>query len=354
MPPKKQQPTYFDALTFQPLESPPPDALRLGATPAASYLVGPALFDPQINGYAGVDFQDPDVTAAGLEHAVETLRREGCPHILLTLVTTEPTATLDQLRRLSAFIAQSPLLSSSILGIHLEGPFISADQAYAGAHPAALTRDPQWSLFLRWQKASGGRVRLVTLAPEREGSLEFIAHAVRSGVAVSLGHTDATSAQLWAAAEAGAWLFTHLGNGCPGLLARHDNIIQRVLAVPDLQVMVIADGIHIPPPALANLLRALGPARVALTTDAMAAASSPPGRYRMGELEVVVGADRVVRNPSGSGLAGSALRPIDGLYNVIRFGGLGADAAWRAWIRLRRQLFPDLVPPTIMVPFTTG
>lgn len=350
----KKQKLYYDALNFMPLAGPPPDAVRIGDGTASSYLVGPALFDPQVNGYAGIDFQDPNVTAEGLEHAAEALRHDGCPHMLLTLVTATPAATLDQVRRIASFIAQSPHLASAILGFHLEGPFISADQAYAGAHPAELTLDPQWRLFARWQKAAGGRVRLVTLAPERDGALEFITQAARSGVAVSLGHTNAGSERLWAAAAAGASLFTHLGNGCPGMLARHDNIIQRALAVTDLQVLVIGDGIHVPPPALANLLRALGPARAVFTTDAMAAAGSPPGRYHIGGLAVVVGADRVVRNPSGAGLAGSALRPIDGLYNAIRFGGLGADASWRAWTRLRRQLFPELTAPPIMVPFALG
>lgn len=351
---KRAAAKYFDAFSFQPLEGAPAEAIAADGGGAPCYLVGPALFDPQVNGFGGVDFQNPDITLEALEHAANELRRAGCPQMLATLVTAAPDALTEQFRRIADCIERSERLREAILGFHLEGPFISPDPPYAGAHPAALTRDPDWKLFTRWQKASGGRIRLVTLAPERAGAAEFTRQAARSGVTVSLGHTNASAAQLWAAVEAGARLFTHLGNGCPGELPRHDNIIQRALAIPDLLASVIPDGIHVPPPSLANLLRALGPGRFVFTTDAMSAAGAPPGRYNFGPLETVVGADRIVRNPGANSLAGSALRPIDGLYNAIRFGGLGADAAWRGWTRLRAQLCPGVAAPQLMIPFGMG
>jgi N-acetylglucosamine-6-phosphate deacetylase len=342
---------YFHALEFHPLDAPPAGAWRLGDGKAASYLVGPAFFDPQVNGYGGVDFQDADVSAEALEHAVLELRKAGCAHLLMTLITAAPDFTRDQLARLGGLLGQSALLREAILGFHLEGPFISAEQAYAGAHNARYTRDPDWEMFAGWQAAAGGRIRMVTLAAERAGAAEFIGKATRSGVLVSLGHSNATTEDLWVAVHAGARMFTHLGNGCATQMPRHDNIIQRVLAIPELSASLIADGIHIPPLALSGYLRVLGPARLVLITDAMAAAGAPAGRYRIGEMTVKVGEDRVVRNVNGQGLAGSALRPLDGFYNAIRFGGLGADAAWRGWTRLRRQIAPDVDVPTIMVPF---
>jgi N-acetylglucosamine-6-phosphate deacetylase len=352
---------YYDALTFQPLAAPPPGALIISPSSGSDHpqsaicnpqsLVGPAFFDPQVNGYAGADFQDPNLTRDALEHAVRALQQVGCAHLLATLVTAAPAALTEQFRLLASLIDQSALLRSAILGFHLEGPFISADQFYAGAHPAAFTCDPDWRLFTRWQKASGNRIRLVTVAPEREGSVDFIRRAAHSGVWVSLGHTNATSGQLQAAVAAGARLFTHLGNGCPGMMPRHDNIIQRGVALHSLFASVIPDGIHIPPPALGNLLRALGPGRIVFTTDVMAAGGMPPGRFRLGGIEVMVGTDGAVRNPSGHGLAGSSLNPLQGFYNAIRFGGLGADAAWRGWTHLRDAMFPGVEPPALVVPF---
>lgn len=347
----KNKNVYYDALRYQRLDAPPPGALRVGDGAAGTCLVGPAFFDPQVNGYGGVDFQDDNVTAEALEHAVAALRRDGCAHILATLITDAPDAIRDRLRRLGSLLEQNARLREAILGFHLEGPFISSDPAYAGAHPAGMTRDPEWALLARWQRASGGRIRMLTLAPERAGAVEFIRRAARGGLWVGLGHTDATSEQIRAAAGAGARIFTHLGNGCPTLLARHDNIIMRALAAHEMLVSVIPDGIHVPPPALGEWLRLIGPGRLILTTDAAAPAGAPPGRYRLGALDVTAVPGQGIRNPLGNGLAGSNLRPIEGFYNATRFGGLGADAAWEAWTRLRRQMFPEIAPPALVVPF---
>lgn len=193
---------------------------------------------------------------------------------------------------------------------------------------------------------------MLTLAPEWSGSVPFIERVAGEGVTVALGHTDASFDELAASVQAGARLMTHLGNGCPGQLPRHDNIIQRVLALPTLMATLIPDGLHVPPPVLGNLVRTLGPARLAMTTDCMSAAGAPPGRYSLGKLELEVGEDRVVLLPGGSGhFAGSSLRMVDGFYNAIRFGGLDAVGAWRAWTCLRDQMFPGLEAPPLMVPW---
>jgi N-acetylglucosamine-6-phosphate deacetylase len=146
-------------------------------------------------------------------------------------------------------------------------------------------------------------------------------------------------------------MFTHLGNACPLLLPRYDNIIQRALSIPDLLVSLIPDGLHVPPVALGNLVRMLGPGRIVMITDAASPAGAPAGTYRMGDLELTVGPDRVVRFPGGENYAGSALTPVQGFYNAIRFGGLSADAAWYAWTRLRTMLFPGLNAPQLALPF---
>ena len=136
------------------------------------------------------------------------------------------------------------------------------------------------------------------------------------GIRVSLGHSNASSEMLRQAVKAGATGFTHLGNACPQLLDRHDNILWRALDTPGLTVSLIPDAIHVSPPLFRLLHRALSSEAIYYTTDAMAAAGAPPGRYTIGALEAEVGADQIVRQPGKSNYAGSALRPIDGVFRA--------------------------------------
>ncbi len=333
------------------MDSIPESILRIGDGSAATYLCGPAFFDPQINGFAGVDFQSSDMTREQLEHAVMALTRTGCAHFLLTVITACMDSLQSQFKLLASLLDESEILREKILGFHLEGPFISSKPGFHGAHPPEHVCDPDWIAFSRLQDSSGGRIRMVTMAPELEGTTGFIERAIKSNVLVSLGHTDASIEQLRAAVRAGARMFTHLGNGCPEQMHRHDNIIQRVLVVPGLLVSLIPDGIHLPPFLVTNLARALGASHTVMTTDAMSAASAPSGQYTLGPLQLTVGADRVVRHPSGMNFAGSCLTPIEGYYNLIRFGGFGAQEAWSAWTRLREYMFPEIQTPWLMVPF---
>jgi N-acetylglucosamine-6-phosphate deacetylase len=166
------------------------------------------------------------------------------------------------------------------------------------------------------------------MAPERPGTLEAVRQAVASGFVVSFGHTNAGTEDLRAAVEAGGRAFTHLGNGCPQTLDRHDNIIWRVLDEERLVAGLIPDGRHVAPPFFRALHRALGSSRIYWTTDAMAAAGAPDGRYSLGELEAEVGADRVVRNFATGGFAGSALAPIEGIRCGARMLGRRWQDVW--------------------------
>ncbi|MDP8243826.1 MAG: hypothetical protein P9L94_07075 [Candidatus Hinthialibacter antarcticus] len=342
-------PRYIDALTGARYPSQPEGAIVIGDKEAAEYLVGPALFDPQVNGFAGVDFMNPHLSFDDLERATLELRKAGCFHSLLTLITAAPEFLEAQFKTIHTYIEQSPLLRESILGFHLEGPFLSSEAGYIGAHPPQHTCGPDWDMFQRLQEAAGGMIRLVTLAPERSGSADFIRRAVGENILVSLGHTDAGIDDLQRAVDAGAHMFTHLGNGCPAQMHRHDNIIQRVLSLPELMVSIIPDGIHVPPWVLKSWVDYLGADRVVFTTDAMSAAGAPPGRYTLGAVEVEVGEDRVVRLPGTNNFAGSSLTPVEGLRNAINFAGLPPAAAWKTWTRLRDEMFPDVTPPEIAV-----
>jgi N-acetylglucosamine-6-phosphate deacetylase len=304
---------------------------------AENVWLAPALFDPQVNGFAGVDFQDDALTKDNLLKAVRALRSAACGQFFLTLTTDEWPALIERLKRARSLRRSSHELQSAIAGWHIEGPFLSAEPGYHGAHDPRLMLDPTPEHIRELRSAAGEDPLLVTLSPEREGSIPAIQLAVSLKIRVSLGHTDATAETLAAAVKAGATSFTHLGNGCPQKLDRHDNILLRVLETPGLIASLIPDTIHVSPPMFRLLHAGIERVstgsprdRICYTTDAMSAAGAPPGRYRIGKIETEVGADKIVRMPGGSNFAGSALRPIESVFNAARM----LDCSWRdAWTR---------------------
>ncbi len=288
----------------------------------------PALFDLQVNGFAGVDFQQAGMTREMLRRAVAELRRHGIHRIFLTLITDEIDALCGKLERIEQYRSEDPEIRETVAGYHIEGPYLSPKPGFRGAHPAEKMKAPDLAEFDRLHAAAGENIRIVTLAPEWEGSAEFIREVVSRGVAVSLGHTDASHDHIDRAIRAGATLCTHLGNGCPGELNRHDNVIQRLLARDELTACFIPDGIHIPPHALRNLFRAKPKGKTILTSDCMAAAGAPNGRYTLGGLEIEVGDDRVVRQPGQTNFAGSALTLEEGVLNFARWLDVPLEEAW--------------------------
>ena len=289
----------------------------------------PCLFDLQVNGFAGVDYQQGTLTRAQLRRSVVALRRHHMHRILLTLVTDGIDALCRKLARIEQFRETDPLITETIPGYHLEGPWLSPVSGYCGAHRPDMMRPPSLREFALLHEAARGRIRLITLAPELKGSTEFIAAVRRHGIVVSLGHTDANETEIDAAIIAGATLCTHLGNGVPGLLPRHDNVMQRLLARDELTACLIPDGLHLPPYVLKNFFRAKPPGKVVLTTDCISAAGAPPGRFAIGHLRVVVGSDGVVRQPGRSNFAGSSLVLDRGVENATRWLGVTRTAAWR-------------------------
>lgn len=288
----------------------------------------PALFDLQINGFYGVDFQrDPPISA--VRAACAALRRHKTHHILATFISDRSKNLTQRLALFESYRKADLLIRTTIVGYHLEGPYLSSLPGYRGAHPAAAMKDPDVRELDEWQQAAGGNLRLVTLAPERNGAAEFINVARQRGILVSIGHTDASEYQIDEAINAGASLCTHLGNGCPSLLHRHDNVIQRLAARDELTACLIPDGIHLPPPTFKNLFRAKPPNKVIFTADAMAAAGAAPGKYSLGDLELVVGTDGVVRQPGEANFAGSALTPEVGVERAASMLGLNYLQAWQ-------------------------
>jgi N-acetylglucosamine-6-phosphate deacetylase len=283
-------------------------------------VVLPGLFDLQVNGFGGVDFNGPDLTADRVAEALERMGKTGVTRCLPTLITS----SLDRFAASARVVAG--MSDPAIAGIHMEGPYVSPEDGARGAHPRAHVAPATIDDFSRRQHSAGGRVVLVTLAPEVPGAMALIEHLVAAGVRVAIGHTAATPQQIADAISAGATLATHLGNGCPQMLPRHPNVIWELLAADALFASVIVDGHHLPPSTVKTMVRAKGPARTILVTDAVAAAASAPGRYTLAGVECELGENGRVSLPGTPYLAGSSLTLDRAIANTVRFTGLSIDA----------------------------
>jgi N-acetylglucosamine-6-phosphate deacetylase len=268
----------------------------------------PQYFDVQVNGYGGHDFNRAELTPAGWNDACRRLRDDGMSGILATVITDQLDAMAARLAKVVTVREADPVVRELVVGLHIEGPFINVEKGYVGAHPPAAVRPADVDSMKRLLDAAGGLTRIVTLAPENDPDFAVTRFLAKQGITVSAGHCNPTIDQLRGAIDAGVTMFTHLGNGCPMQIHRHDNIIQRVLSFSDgLWISFIADGVHVPFFALKNYIRCAGTDRVVITTDAMTAAGLGPGRYTLGPLSVEVGEDLAAWAPDRSHLMGSAI-----------------------------------------------
>lgn len=265
-------------------------------------------FDLQVNGYAGTDFNRDGLTAEQLHHACQCLVEDGCDSILATFITDEIPKLERRMRTLAELREKDPLAQRVITGIHIEGPFINPIKGYVGAHPPHAVKPANVEDAKKLLDAAGGLARLVTLAPEHDEGCKTTTWLASQGVVVSAGHCDPSLDQLRAACDAGLSMFTHVGNGCPIQMHRHDNIIQRVLSLHDrLWLCFIPDGVHVPFFVLKNWLRSTGLDRVVFVTDAISAARLGPGRYTLAGWDILIGEDLVARSPDGSHFVGSTV-----------------------------------------------
>ncbi|MFO0890080.1 MAG: amidohydrolase family protein [Isosphaeraceae bacterium] len=249
------------------------------AGPGEEHWVAPAFWDIQLNGRWGYSFSGEDLTIDRVIEVVLAQRPLGTARLCPTLITAGAEALRHGVATIAAVCEREPEVARMVVGIHLEGPFLSERDGYRGAHPAAAIRDPSWPLIERLQAESGGRVALITLAPERPGAIAFIERATAAGIVVALGHTAADGETMRRAVEAGATLSTHLGNGIAAELPRHPNPIWHQAAEDRLMASVIADGHHLDAGTLRVLARAKGPDRLILVSDASPLAGLPAGRY---------------------------------------------------------------------------
>lgn len=276
----------------------------------------PGLFDLQVNGFGGIDFNAPDLTADRVSEALERMRATGVTRCLPTLISS----SFEQFAASARVLAR--VSDAAMAGIHMEGPYLSVEDGARGAHLREHIRPASIDDFSRRQEAAGGRIALVTLAPEAAGAVPLIEHLVSTGVRVAIGHTEATPRQIDEATAAGATLATHLGNGCAQMLPRHPNVIWEILATDGLWASLIVDGHHLPPSTVKAMVRAKGADRTILVTDAIAAAGGAPGPYTIGGVRCALGDDGRVSLPGTPYLAGSALTLDRAIANTARFTGL--------------------------------
>jgi len=282
-----------------------------------------AFFDLQVNGYAGVDFNQDELDAEQLHRACDRLEGDGVAGLLATIITDDLAAMCRRLSRLAKLREADPLAKRLIAGIHIEGPFLNGKDGYRGAHPLDAIRPADVDSMARLLEAAHGLARVVTLAPECDAGLAVTRHLASRGLVVSAGHTDATLDELRRAIDAGLSMFTHVGNGCPMLMNRHDNIIQRALSLADqLWLCFIADGAHVPFAALRNYLKLAHEDRAIVVTDAIAPAGLGPGRYKFGRWDLQIGEDMVARAPDRSHLVGSGITMKQNAENLRRGIGL--------------------------------
>lgn len=295
-------------------------------------LLAPGLVDLQVNGYGGLEFTSSGLTEEAVEQISLAMTPLGVTRYLPTVITQEHDLLRHALGTIADAMQTRPAVASSVIGIHLEGPYISAEEGPRGAHAVKHCRPPDWQEFERLQEAARGQIKLITLSPEYPSAAEFARRAVASGVLVSIGHTNANSQQIAAVVDAGARLSTHLGNGAHARIQRHPNYIWDQLSHDQLTASLIVDGFHLPPSVVKAMVRAKTPDRVVLISDMTGLAGSvpaQPGRYEhpgLGAVEVLPDG-RVVVAGQQDYLAG-ATRPLStGITRVMEYAGVDLEIA---------------------------
>lgn len=241
-------------------------------------VLSPGWLDIQINGFMGVDFNIP-VSTEDFLRAVDALAAVGVTRFLPTVITNTPEHMTACLEAIARATHEHPRIAQAVAGIHLEGPFLSAQDGARGAHPLEAICPPDLALFERLQEASGQSICLLTLSPGYDNAPAFIQEVTKQGVRVAIGHTSATPEQIQQAVQAGASLSTHLGNGIQATLPRHPNILWEQLAQDGLFASAIFDGFHLPVSTLKVFHRVKGVQKLMMVSDAVALAGMPAGIY---------------------------------------------------------------------------
>ncbi len=285
------------------------------------------MLDLQVNGFGGIDYNNSNLDPEDFEKSLQKMLATGVTSCLPTLISASETHLKSCFQALEKGRQNSELAQTMVIGYHLEGPFLSPEEGSRGCHPPEVMRRADLDYFEQLQEAAGGMIRLVTVAPEIEGALSFIEQLSSKGIIVALGHTSAGIELIRQATDCGAVLSTHLGNGTASMLSKHDNPILAQLSEDRLSASFITDGYHLSREQLQLYLRAKGPDRTILVTDATSAAAAVPGVYGLGPMTLERQQEPVALSPDTGRPAGSAVTLDQCLQNVINWFDLSLDDA---------------------------
>jgi len=292
-----------------------------------SLYISPGLIDNQINGYAGIDFSGRNLKENDLLTAAKAIWSEGVTTFIPTLITNSHESIVKNLTILDRACRDNEQLNNSIPGFHLEGPYLSPVEGYRGCHPQQYMRNPSFKEFSEYQKAAGGSIIQITVAPEIEGAMEFIKECTNNGILVAIGHSNASPAQINEAVENGATISTHLGNGCANFIHRHNNPIWPQLANEKLIPSIIADGHHLTADELKVFCKVKGTDNIILTSDVIYLAGMAPGKYSFLGAEVLLKNDGMLINEELNCLAGASFPLKKGVENIMKLAGYSLSDA---------------------------
>ena len=292
--------------------------------------IGPGLIDMQVNGINGIDFNDPALTQQQVIDATHFLLSQGVTTFFPTVITNSDENILHIVRTIYNACLSDSLVNDCVGGIHLEGPFISKTPGAKGAHDEQFIKAPDWELFKKIQEAAGGKIKLITLAPEWHEAPAFIEKCATHGVIVSIGHTLANAQQVARAIKAGASICTHLGNAVPLQMPRHPNIIWELLAADELYASIITDGLHIPNSFIKVVMKTKG-IKTIIVSDATCFAGMAPGEYQnhIGGTVILDEEKRISLKSSPGLLAGAAKSLLENVEFVVRNNLASLSEAWQ-------------------------
>lgn len=284
--------------------------------------------DLQVNGYKGIDFSSPRLTIDQIYQATHELAKAGTAAYCPTLITSR-LEIYERNLRLFAKAMSDAELKIHILGFHLEGPFISPMEGARGAHAPEFIRKPDVDLLKRFQDWAGGHIVLLTIAPETKGAIPLIEYAVKNGIRISMGHHFAEDGVMERAVKAGATTSTHLGNGLPNMINRHQNPIWWQLACDDIYGMFITDDHHLPSDFIKVALRAKTISKFIIVSDSSHLAGLPPGTYDFAGAKVKLAASGRISFADTPYLAGSSANMLQCMNHLASLKLLSEKELWR-------------------------
>lgn len=290
----------------------------LSDTTLANTYIAPGFIDHQVNGYLSYSFSSEHLTVEQVRKITHAFWEKGITTYLPTLTTHRFDVLLKSFTTLGEAI-KDPEIQLSVPGFHLEGPYISPEDGYRGAHEKKWVRKPDWEEFMQWYRASGNNILEVTVAPEQEGALDFIEKCLEYNMVVALGHHNGSAEMIQKAVDAGASVSTHLGNGCANLIHRHENPLWPQLADDRLIASIIVDGFHLRPEEVQVFYKVKGPERTILVSDLSSLAGMPPGTYEKNGQELVMTPEGRIMMPSENVLAAASFLITKGIENMMSF-----------------------------------